>query len=139
MSPRGLERDGSSANRKHDVPSATSDFPSATSNPNDGDGCACGDVDGSPPPESPPLFQVRCSSCDSNEEGRQDTCQDAAATHCGLHLRVTSPNHRARPVTGFADGRMVGGMPCGPYCAVALFFAELLAARRRLTALFAEG
>jgi len=76
---------------------------------------------------------------DSNEESRQDTCQDAAATHCGLHLRVTSPNHRARPVTGFADGRTVGGMPCGPYCAVALFFAELLAARRRLTALFAEG
>ena len=51
-----------SANRKHDVPSATSDFPSPTSNPNDGDGCACDDADGPPPLESPPLFQARCSS-----------------------------------------------------------------------------
>lgn len=35
-----------SANHRHDVPSATSDVPSATSNPNDDDGCACGDAGG---------------------------------------------------------------------------------------------
>jgi hypothetical protein len=41
-----------SANHGHDVPSATSDVPSATSNPNDGDGYACGDA-GGPSPFAP--------------------------------------------------------------------------------------
>jgi hypothetical protein len=33
-----------SASRRHDVPNTTSDVPSATSNPNDGDGYACDDA-----------------------------------------------------------------------------------------------
>jgi hypothetical protein len=46
------------ATRKHDVPSAASDVPFATSNPNDADGYACDDAVGSLPSEpsdSPPL------------------------------------------------------------------------------------
>jgi hypothetical protein len=35
------------ASRRHDVPNATSDGLSATSNPNDGDGSACDDAGGS--------------------------------------------------------------------------------------------
>jgi hypothetical protein len=47
-----------SASHRHDVPSATSDVLSATSNPNDGDGYACGDAGGPSPLASPPLCQA---------------------------------------------------------------------------------
>ena len=53
------ESPSASASHRHDVPSATSDVPSATSIPNDGDGCAYGDAGGSPPlapSASPPLL-----------------------------------------------------------------------------------
>jgi hypothetical protein len=54
-----------SASRRHDVPNATSDVPSATNNPNDGGGYACDDVDGPSSlalSESPSLLQARYSS-----------------------------------------------------------------------------
>ena len=47
-----------SASHRHDVPSATSDVLSATSNPNGGDGYACGDAGGPSPLASPPLRQA---------------------------------------------------------------------------------
>ena len=60
-----LQRVAASASRRHDIQSATSVLLSATSNPNDGDGYACGDADGpSPlaPSEPPSLLQARYSS-----------------------------------------------------------------------------
>ena len=97
-------RASASASRRHDVPSATSGVPAPTSNPNGGDGCACGGADGrsSLQPSEPPAL-VRAKHSIRSLQGLRQQRQRLAeypSGRCGesLHALCLLPcqNHFRR-------------------------------------------